>query len=618
VPSSPKQERAVRWRQGALLGLLAWSLAMGLWSGSLEPTGRRFWDEQYGMRNIATALRHGSLEPASAHHPTLSYLPQLALLATVDAVAERTGSQELAVLRDGRFTPLAYRLVRATSAAFGTLAVLWAFLVGRRLFDDDVALLGALLLAVVPWHIRQSAIYKPDAQLVFFVLLALDAALRALRTPSWRRYLAAGAAVALAAATKFNGAAAALPLAAGCLPQLPRRPRLLLRLAGAGLAAVAVFAVLDLPLLLQPDLVVEHFGETLQHYQDEGELAGAGRLDMIGHAAVSILSAPFHGPLLGAAALLGLAWIVFRLRGAPPGESPRRIAFLAFPVGYVALYALTTNNPSPHNWLPLAPFTALAAAFTLVEGWRALRRRAGAPATRAAGPVLAALLAGVLAFQATSYAYDLAVPTTWSVADRLLARHLGASSAQRLVLQDYTDTYVLTRLLPRPRRPARASLDDWRRWGLDPALADAVVRVEKGREGGHAGGGRVHRIAAAPFRVRGPRLEVVLHEWRPSGEPVRLRHRGGGRLDPLPPFTAERVTIEVLVAAGRLPEGPAHLVSGDRRLPLLYAGRRGGTVRFVTPRAAPLDPTRPLRVEGVAASALRSLVVRGWERAGPG
>jgi hypothetical protein len=612
-------------RRAALLGLLVWSFTMGAWCGHLDPTPLRFWDEQYGLSNIEQALTTGRLEAASAHHPTLSYLPQLALVAAVDAVADATGSRRLSILERGRFTPLAYRLVRLTMALCGTLSVLWVFLVGRRLFDAEVGLLAALLLAVVPWHLRQSAIYKPDAQLVFFILLSLHLALRALEGAGWRRWLAAGAAVGLAAASKYNGVAAALPLAAGCAAQLRGEPRRLLRLAAAGLAAAAVFTLVDLPLLLRPGLVVAHFGETLQHYGREAALAGTGRLDMIGHAVASVVSEPFHGPVLGAAALLGLGWIAFRLRDTPPGERPARIAFLAFPAGYVALYALATSNPSPHNWLPLVPFTSLAAAFALAEGWRALRRRFAVPAVPAVRAALLTLLAAVLLFQGTAYAYYLAVPTTWSLADGLLADHLRPASAPRLVLQDPTDRYVLTRILPRRKRPLRATLDDWRRWRLDPALADVVVRVVDGRaaqgDGAVEGSGpapvRVHRVGPVPFGARGAALEVELRDWQPFGEPVRLVHRGGGRWSPPPPDDGpSHVSAEVILAAGARPAAQPWLLSGDRRLPLLKGDRRGGRQHFVTPRTAPLDPGRPVRIEGIPPRSVRSVVVHGWRPGG--
>ena len=600
-------------RRAALAALVAWSLVVRAWSAVPQLGAGRFWDERYSLTNVAAFLDRGPLAVANGYHPSLSYLPQAVLLEIVGRGGRWAGDPDL--VRGGRraFTPLAYLLVRLSEAIFGALAVLWVAIVGRRLFDADVGLVAALLLAVVPWHIRQSALFKPDAQLVFLLILAFDATVVALRAGTWRRYAAAGAAVALAAATKYNGATIALPLAVGGLFAARRRPRAALgRLATAVGAGMAVFLLVDLPLVLHRGRAVASFGRTLRDYGRKGMEAGTGHLDLLGHSASTLLSGPFHGPLVGAVALAGLAWIGGRLRGVAPGRRRELAAFLSFPVGYVVLYASATTNPSAHNWLPLVPFTSIAAAFALVEGSRALRRRVQLPAPRALPAVAVALLVGLCLFRGSAYAYTLAVPTTWSAADRLLTKHLQPASGHRFILQDEADRFPLVRGVSRQSKPVLVSTAEARRWRIEASRMDAEVRLERGSPELPDARLSVYRFHAVPFVLRGPRLAVVLHGWHPAGRPLRLAPSTGGSF----PAPADRGSVldsfEVLVRGG--PEEQPVLVAGGRRLPLLWGGYRGRDLRFVSPRAEPFAPGTAIRVEGVAPGAVRRVVARAWRR----
>src|SRR6202043_4200337 len=81
---------------------------------------------------------------------------------------------------------------------------------------------------------------------------------------------------------------------------------------------------------------------------------------------------------------------------SPERSRARRLGPLmmsAYVAGYALAYALSTTNPSYHNWLPLAPFVALGAAWVLHRGWewiaphlRAWQRLALGTAGLAAAP----------------------------------------------------------------------------------------------------------------------------------------------------------------------------------------------------------------------------------------
>jgi hypothetical protein len=197
----------------ALALLLAWSLALRVWLATPRLDGSRFWDESYGVYNVYGLLARGQLRPLNGYHPGLSYLPQAALLGASEGLHRLTGRPAFAVIAgEKELTPTGYLLCRLVQALAGTLSLYLTFSIGRRLASPGVGLAAALFLALVPWHLRQSVIFKPDIELVACSLLALRASLAAADRPDGRTSLAAGAAVGLALAAKFNAAPAAVPL----------------------------------------------------------------------------------------------------------------------------------------------------------------------------------------------------------------------------------------------------------------------------------------------------------------------------------------------------------------------------------------------------------------------
>ncbi len=163
-----------------------------------------------------------------------------------DLLYELTGKESFAVLRPkSGFTPTAYLLCRLLQAVFGTLSLLLVYAIGTRLGNNRLGLLAAFLLAVVPWHIRQSVIYKADMVLVLAVVLAFYLSLRAIERPTFATYAATGVAIGLAMASKFNGGPAAIPVTLGTLLSSQRSKKTFLWLVAAGAMSVAVFLALQ-------------------------------------------------------------------------------------------------------------------------------------------------------------------------------------------------------------------------------------------------------------------------------------------------------------------------------------------------------------------------------------
>ena len=600
-------------RTSLLLGvLLVWSCALRLWLATPNPTAGRFWDERYGIENIHALIVEGQLRPANGFHPGFSYLPHAALCAASEGLYRLTGWKSFAVFdAAGAMTPTGYLLCRFLQVLAGTLSIYLTYRIGRQLFSPGVGLLGAFLLAIVPWHLRQSVIFKPDIALVAAVLFAFDRSLAAAARPAGRRFLQAGLAVGMALATKLNGGPAALPLLMAALSGggwRERRSWQWLFLAGA--AAVAVFLLCTPFLLVDPHLYVGDFSRTLRDYTRKGARhGGSSHLHVLWHGVESLFSSSFHGPVIGALAVLGIVlWAMRAVRGQPSGERMERLGpamLVSCVLGYALLYSLSTLNRSEHNWLPVVPFTALAAAWVLVRSHAWLMARIPVPWHRAAVATTAALVAAVavlLAVPGARASYRTVVPTTDQLAGRLLAQRLQPLPG-RIVLSEQAGD---RRLLAGRNRVLLQSSEHLRSWApAELDRADAVVFPAARLEGTESGLYRDRlaarnveavRIAPAPFRARGSEVLVLLHPWRLVGGPVQIplapqgsrRARLAGQLADVRPD--EILSLEILLPPKWPPGALRQVLAGGRPIAARSAGREGWRRRILTHRFAVAAP----------------------------
>lgn len=94
---------------------------------------------------------------------------------------------------------------RALMAAAGTASIAVVFAIGRRAAGTATGLVAAALLAANFLHVRDSHALKPDILLGILMLWSLWRLARWVEEPDRRRMLAAGVAVGLAMAIKYNG-----------------------------------------------------------------------------------------------------------------------------------------------------------------------------------------------------------------------------------------------------------------------------------------------------------------------------------------------------------------------------------------------------------------------------
>lgn len=628
--------------------LLAVSLGLRLWYAAPEPHSGRNWDERFGFQNVSHLLISDD-RPRNAFYPSLSYLPQAAVLAASEALHRATGVEALAIRAEtaNGWSPTAYRLARGCVALFGVLGMLATYAAGRRLFSPAVGLLAAAFLGAFSRHLVSSSHFKPDTLAVFLTALALYVTIPAARRPTLRRFLAAGAAVGLAVSAKYTAVASALPLAAavlfrlldrtlgggrrgprrqpgGCHPGVRVRPAPDLRQAGwlmlAGLTSIAVFVALN------PNLpLVFRFSSLLVHgYARRGESAGTGHLSVLRQQLALLLSD--HGWPVAVLLVLGTLGLAARAlrRGAGEEERVDAVLLLGGFLGYTALHAGFMTFFRAQNYLPAVVFSSLIAAWAGVELWRALLRRlparAARPATAAAMAVAAVLPVG----RQVDWVYHQLMPSTWQLAEKLLEAELaplGPSGLRHVVYE--------------PDMRGRRLILDWNERALATPvrrLADAPAALLDGsdaevfprrrlegpegelylRRGLAVGQTRIRRVESRRFHSHGEPLVVYLHPWRALGPaeelPVAtLRRRLVARLPgaseaagllgsaearpalspgaPAPPGTA--LSFVLWVPLGKRPGagGPLFLRPGGERFALRYTGQRERKVRLATMRA---------------------------------
>lgn len=626
-----------RWWSVPLLLVLVWGLALRVWLAAPDLTERRFWDERYQVDNLRALLKDGQLHPVRGFYPGLSYLPHAVPLAGMEALYRLTGRRAFAVFDEaGAMTPAGYFVCRFLQALAGALSLYLTFRIGRRLFSPGVGLLGALLLAAVPWHLRQSVVFKPDILVTAACLLAFELSLAAAERPARRSYLQAGSAIGLALASKLNAGPIAVPLMVAALTGGGWRDwRSWSRLVWAGVASIAVFLLLTPFFALDSDFYLQQSSNILRSYEQKATNKDSSHLWTLWAGLRAPLLDGYHGRLLGALALLGLGmWLVraLRLRGPETSRMERLGPAMAasFVLSFILLYSLATKYPVEHNFLPLAPFTSLAAAWVLFRIWEELRARLRWMRHRASGALAAGAFSLVLAVPATLYTYRSIVPTTHELARARLFERIRPHAGL---------TFIFERgVAPALSRPGRTKmllqpverLDSVAPLRLDRADAELFLaaRLDQERRPFYqsrlaTGDGReTVRVPPSLFRARGPELLLVLHPWNLVGKPVPLRlspqadrRHCVGRLPAGGP--GDVGSLEVALLPGWEVQMLQQILVDGQPVAWDVVGREGRRRLYVTQRFPVADPSASITValgRTLPHGAQIKVIFRRWHR----
>lgn len=602
------------------------AFVLRLWYAVPDPNGNRnhFYDERYTFENIGSILYGQTHRPITFWYPPFSYAPQTLILAGLDRLHDATGWEALRVAGPGGFTPLAYLVGRMGSVVYGTLTVLLLFIVGRRLFGADVGLIAAFLLSVTLVHVHHSGFFKPDALLTLACLLVVYIGILAAERPDLRRLVAAGLAVGLASAAKFNGLAsgvALLPLAFARFRSLGSR---VLRL--AAWAGTALVTALVLNPWVGPTFRFLEMNE--KRYASQALKYGGTHANVPVKMLENMLGPAYLGPVVGGVALLGL--LILTVRCGLPGQSREERLRVAIPLtffyGYIGACAVGTPYTRWTLALPVAPVLWLGGGWALVEGYRWL---AGSASVRrvVGGATLGLILAwaGAMGFGTI---YRSLTDTTSDVAQFFVRKDLPVLRGRMICIEwpgpDWGvrrgSDVAVTRYVP----------DLTQMSGSERALCDAEVwRLDHAREvnlpalgvaGKRGGGVQVNRAMPRWFEVRGPALLVVSHPWEKIHD-VELTLTSE-KPPPAATWDAESrswtdggqpVSILVSIRGSGWRRADPSLQIGEQELPLHWAGRLGrGPGMMLSTRRLSSQPTGRLRIRSKLS--LQPDQIRVWAR----
>jgi 4-amino-4-deoxy-L-arabinose transferase-like glycosyltransferase len=416
------------WREPADLNPSRFALVLALFAAAML----RFWalpqglpccpgvDEPEVMERAIRMMKTGDFNPHFFDYPTF-YMYVQAVVAVFRFLfgAMRGLWNGLAQAPTEEF----YVWGRAVTAILGTATVLVVYRAGLR-WGGRTALLAAVMIAVMPLHVRESHYVLTDVPATFLVMLTLLLSLRANeRSTAWS-FALAGAAAGLAGATKYNGALAVLMPLLACLMTPAARPSravAMLCVLGGMLTAfflAAPYTVIDLPAFLN------QFARLSSEYRSPPNTPDPIWQIYLKHLRNALL---WPGSTI---VIAGVALGLWRLATGP--ERLKWALATMFPLVYFRFIS-TQNIYYGRYLLPLVPFLSLlaAAAVVWIIGW--LRQmHVPRPARNAVTIALTIAAIGPPAYTAIGFDADAAKTWTSQQAYEWIRRELPPGTNIRL------------------------------------------------------------------------------------------------------------------------------------------------------------------------------------------
>jgi 4-amino-4-deoxy-L-arabinose transferase-like glycosyltransferase len=335
-------------------------------------------------RAVGMAVR-GDLNPGWFGHPGSTVLYPLAAIYRLGY-----GS---AVAADFAANPTPFFLLgRLLSIGYAALSIPVLYLLGRRIFNRSIALLGSLLYLASTLVVAHAQVVRSDSAAVLFSLLALWTMARLYDQPRLGLQAQAGLWMGLSISSRYVMAVLVLAFVAlnVALALRAADPSTIIAQALSGVAAMLVTFYLTTPYMwLDPQAVLESisFESRTSHLGADG-LSPAGNLWWYLREALPVsITWPQY-----LASALGLATMLWRRRFLP-----------LWLLGYVGAYLLAISLPALHwhRWLiPILPLIALAASAGCWQSLRWLKDRLPRSPRLAVAFALAG--AALLAYPATA------------------------------------------------------------------------------------------------------------------------------------------------------------------------------------------------------------------------
>jgi len=341
-----------------------WGLGFGLpYAGSRV--------DETAVAGPAVQFLSGSLRPPNFMYPTGLLYAVAILYVAWFAINRPFGTYtSLAAFAESRRQSLApfFYVSRGLSAAMGTLTVWWVFAICRRVFDETVAIVAALFMALAFLHVRDSHFGTLDVSMTALVVLSVRMILRWQDAPGWRRAAAAGLVAGLATSTKYNAFAVWVPwVVALAMRAIADRQsaKVALRRSAAALAsfsaafAAGFFGATPYALVAWSQLVADLKAQGATLAQGHGLALSRGWW----HHSVVTLPAALGWPLYLAGVAGGAGLLLTRWRASA--------VVLAFPLAYF-LVAGSGYRVFARDMLPILPFLCMTAAWLTSAAVRAI------------------------------------------------------------------------------------------------------------------------------------------------------------------------------------------------------------------------------------------------------
>ncbi len=349
------------------LAVRLWGLGFGLPHIIARP-------DETEMAGPAVGFLSGDLRPPYFEWPTLfTYATALMYVAYFLVTRPFSGYATLAAFAESRrqsIAPFLY-ITRSMSAFMGVLTVWWVFAICQRMFDQTVAIVSSLFLALAFLHVRDSHFGVTDVAMTGLGVLTVLAILKWRESGRPLDAALAGLVGGLAASTKYNGLGVCVPFAIAVIQRAPDdRPRkLVMAILAFGVAlALGFFGGSPYILIDWPRFVIAMRGVGTHLASGHGVIVGRGWW----YYAAVVLPAAIGWPMFLAAVIGMLTLLATRLRDAA--------VLFAFPIAYY-LVAGRGYTVFARYIIPVLPFLCIAAAWFVVTIVRELTKTA-TPALR--------------------------------------------------------------------------------------------------------------------------------------------------------------------------------------------------------------------------------------------